>query len=450
MFAARFMRRLFLFLLTGLLAQGCNNNDKSDPKEVDKTTASNDQTAVRSLDSMSKEQLWEIYLNNPCYLPLVKDSNLWQKGTRIGFDYRDLLNDSLSEDHPYKNRFLVADFNALLPNYQNKGARELYPTLLDLKEFAGLNASLIKEMDEAIPGTEAYNQLRSKIVATLGAEKAATYTNFLEKVWAYKMIPIKREYSIEHSNVYSAGQTIAMCEACKDTIKMVGRFATSAKRQDIGFRIGADSVKRKYYFEYLPIKARRKYYAGLYRITSKNWETSRKYEAEDIARDAELGGGNNRITFYQGKAELPNFLLLKPDESYPNAMRSNGIHEVALRELARGMLGTANSIGCLRVSDFGSKFLRWWVPQNCKVFVGYNDSLYHSKIATKDSAYHYLPFKTQAEGNAFRAWINTYQPKAAKELEISETGDYRNGFIIDGYYYFKEEYNKYLLAKQKI
>jgi hypothetical protein len=443
------MRPLFFFFVAGLLAQSCNSNEQSDSTNTDKIASSKTQSVALTLDSMSKEDLWELYLNNPCYLPLVKDSNLWQKGTKVGFDYTDLFNDSLPSNHPFKNRYLVADFNALLPGYKNKGAKEVYPLLADLPEFSGLKKEWIKEMEDAVPGTEAYEKLKIKLTDSLGAARAATYTNFLEKVWAYKMIPIKREYSIENNNVYSAGQTIVMCEACKDTIKMVGRFATSAKRQDIGFRTGADSVKRKYYFEYLPINARRKYYAGLYRITSKNWETSRKYEAEDIARDTELGGGNNRITFYQGKAELPNFLLLTPDKNYPNAMRANGIHEVALRELARGMLGTANSIGCLRVSDFGSKFLRWWVPQNCKVFVAYNDTLYHSKIATKDSAYNYLPFKKQSEGDAFRKWINTYQPLAAKELEISETGNYRNGYIIDGYYYFKEEYNKYLMTKQK-
>jgi hypothetical protein len=70
---------------------------------------------------MSKEELWEIYLNNPCYLPLIKDSTLWEKGSRVGFNYADLLNDSLPSDHPYKNRYLVADFNALLPGNKIRG-----------------------------------------------------------------------------------------------------------------------------------------------------------------------------------------------------------------------------------------------------------------------------------------------------------------------------------------
>jgi hypothetical protein len=443
------MHRLFLPLIPLFcVLAGCENQPQTaSTKTMNVDTLAN-QASRKSLDSMSKEEIWALYLSNPCYLPLVKDSNLWEKGTPVGFDYQELFNDSLPADNSYKNRYLVADFNAILPNLQTKGVNEVYPKLATLPEFKDLRADLVQRMENTNPGTAAFDTLKKDLLAVLGAIKGAKYINFLNKVWVYKMIPITRSYSIENNNIYSAGQSIVMCEACKDTLKMVGRFATSAKRQDIGFKIGPDSVKRKYFFEYLPIKERRSYYAGLYRITSKNWETARKYDSLDIARDQELGGGNNRITFYQGNAELPNFLLLQPDKRYPNAMRANGIHEVALRELARGMLGTANSIGCLRVSDFGSKFLRWWVPQNCKIFVGYNDSLYHSKVTTNDSALAYLPFKNQAEGNAFRKWINIYQPEAAKILEISETGNFRNGYIIDGYYYFKEEYNKYLIAKQ--
>jgi len=403
----------------------------------------------KKISQYTQQELWDAYLRNPCYLPLIQDSSLWQKGMQAGFVYDELFNDSLSADHPYRHRYLVADFNAVLPSGLAKGAHEIYPTLLDLSEFKGISTDLLQRMENALPGSEEYNKIKTEMTARLGAGSTMVFFNFFDKVWRYRMVPISRPYSIEGSNIYSAGQSIVLCEACQDTLKMVARFATSAKRQDIGFRTGPDEVKRKYYFEYLPTQERRKYYAGLYRITSKNWETARKYDSLDIARDKEVGGGNNRITFYQGAAELPNFLLLQPDPRYPNAMKSNGIHEVALRELARGMLGTANSIGCLRVSDFGSKFLRWWVPQNCKTFVSYQDSLYHKKIKSEQPIEAYLPFKNETEGNAFRKWLNTYQPQAAKILDISEKGDYKNGFIIDGYYYFKDQYSSYLSSQSK-
>ena len=74
------------------------------------------------------------------------------------------------------------------------------------------------------------------------------------------------------------------------------------------------------YSEQLPIGKNRKYYGvGLYRISIKNWETQRKYEKDDIYRDSLLGGGNSRVTFFDGKSQLPNFLLMEPDKSFPKA-----------------------------------------------------------------------------------------------------------------------------------
>lgn len=429
--------------------QSCNNGgNKSESKSSDSLATV--QTPVKKpIDSLTNEEIWNLFLTNPCYLPLLKDSNFWEKGTRAGFTFNELFNDSLPANSQYRNRFLVGDFNAILPNGQNRKISELYPKLIELPEFKELPKELVAKIDTVRPGTPGADILFDELKTRLGS-KASVYINFINKVWKYKMVPISREYSIENNNIYSAGHTIVMCEACKDTIKMVGRFATSPKRQDIAIRKTAEGVQIRGYVEYFPTGKRRKYYAGMYRITSKNWETQRKYDSLDIARDNELGGGNNRVTFFKGNAELPNFLLMQPDKSYPNAMRQNGIHEVALRGLSRGMLGTANSIGCLRVSDFGSKFLRWWVPQNCKLFISYNDTLYHKKINTRDSIANYLPFKTKSEGDAFRKWINKYKPEEAKILEIGESGDYRNGYIIDGYYYFKDEYEKYLSNKTTI
>lgn len=440
---------LFLSLIgMNSVFMSCSNSGQNiKESEIDTTTVS--QVIVKKpIDSLTKEEIWDLFLNNPCYLPLLKDSNFWEKGTRVGYTFNELFNDSLPESSPYRNRFLVGDFNAILPNGQNRKITELYPKLAELQEFQELPKELIYKIDTVKPGSPGAQLLFDELKTRLGS-KADKYINFINKVWKYKMVPISREYSIENNNIYSAGHTILMCEACKDTIKVVGKFATSPKRQDIAIRKTPEGNEIRRYIEYFPTGIRRNYYAGMYRITSKNWETQRNYDSLDIARDKELGGGNNRVTFFKGNAELPNFLLMQPDKSYPNAMRQNGIHEVALRGLSRGMLGTANSIGCLRVSDFGSKFLRWWVPQNCKLFISYNDTLYHKKIDTKDSISNYLPFKNKSEGDSFRKWITIYKPEEAKILEIGESGDYRNGYIIDGYYYFKEEYEKYLSTKNK-
>ena len=403
----------------------------------------------KKIKDLTLEELWRYYQINPCYLPLIKDPEQWEKGTQAGFDYEDLFNDSLPKNHKYRNRYLVGDFNVLDRNLNNKGAHEMYPKLLELKDFSGLSRDLVTRMDTTRYATPQFDALIADL-RTAKKDSADIYINFLEKVWRYRMVPINREYSLERDNLYAAGQTLVLCEVCEDTLIRLGQFSVSSKRQDPYETVDANGKVHKGYFEYLPYGKRRKYYAGRNRITSKNWETERKYEKYDIARDKEVGGGNNRVTFFKGNVQLPNFLLIKPSAEYEKSMNGNGIHEVALSGLSRGMLGTANSIGCIRVSDFGSKFVRWWVPQNCNFFISFEDTRYHKKILSgSDSIRPYLPFRSQEEGDRFRKWINKNYPFEAKQLDIKEDGDYRNGFIIDAYYYLKKEYDAYLSSIKK-
>ncbi len=410
------------------------------PKKIIVDSSVVEIAGVKNIDSLTIEEIRERYLNNPCYLALLKDSSFWEKGTRVGFNYKDLFNDSLPNSNPYRNRFIVGDFNSLSYSKKTSGIYELYPSLTSLKEFSFIDKSILEKIDTTLYSEANLNNIYASVRSKYGM-KSAPFINFVEKVWKYKIIPIARAYSINNEQVYGVGQVLVLCEACKDTLKLVGKFATSAKRQDFLFEKDADGNQYKKSFEYAPTYERRGYYAGLNTITSKNWESERSYDSLDIARDNEVGGGNNRITIFDGKVELPNFLLIEPDKSYPKAMRRNGIHEIALNYLPRGMLGTPNSIGCLRVSDFGSKFFRWWTPQNTKLFIAYQDSLY--LIKEKSNPMNYLPFKTQAEGDKFRKWINDKYPSFAKRFDISIDGDYKNGFIIDGYYFFKKEYDQF-------
>ena len=73
---------------------------------------------------------------------------------------------------------------------------------------------------------------------------------------------------------------------------------------------------------------------------------------------------------YKGRLSYLIFTM-QPTSFYPEAMKDNGIHEVSLRQMPRNMLGTCNSIGCIRVSDYMAKYLRWWVPQDCHFYVAY-------------------------------------------------------------------------------
>ena len=54
-------------------------------------------------------------------------------------------------------------------------------------------------------------------------------------------------------------------------------------------------------------------------------------------------------------------------------MKMNGIHEGSLSNMSRCMLGTPQSLGCLRMTDYGSKFIDG----------GYQKTVIYSFIMTK-------------------------------------------------------------------
>jgi len=403
----------------------------------------------KPIASLTLEDLWEYYKINPCYLPLIADPGLWEEGKQVGFSYDELFNDSLPDDSPYSNRYLVGDFNVLDKYGNDADLEEQYPSLKELYEFDSLPEELVARMDSVSYGSQAYDSLILDIKTEI-PHVSDEIINFLYKVWQFKMLAISREHSFYWSSLFSAGQYIVMCEACEDTLVMIGKFATSAKRLTIRNRYDADGNVYEYYSSHLPTGRSRFYYAGLNTISSKHWEFARSYDYYDSKRDKEVGGGHDKVVRYKDRIQLPNFMTIVPSPDYPDAMTGNGIHEVALNDVARGMLGTANSLGCLRVSDFGAKFLRWWTPQDCKLFIAYNDTCYDHIIDYQGSIKDYLPFKNEEEGLEFREWINKQHPYHAKILEIDEEGSYRNGYIIDGYYYFKEEYQDYLAMRDSL
>tara|TARA_B110000285_G_scaffold37378_1_gene40482 strand:+ start:969 stop:2261 length:1293 start_codon:yes stop_codon:yes gene_type:complete len=378
---------------------------------------------------------------NSCYLPLVNDSSLFNKKSNIRFNWLQLFNDSLPLINPYRNRYLVGDFMAMNEEFESRGIKESNPDLDELIDFKKYDNSLFELFNAAEISKGKEDQLFAYIRNNL-AEDSMRLMNFYKKVWKYKTPPFIRNFSTMRENVYANGQKVCLCEAHEDTLILIAQFATSAKRlSPVEKKDSTGKVLSVSHVEYLPIGKRRQYYGSQYRITSKNWETERKYEKADLMHDKELGGGNKRVTFYKGRAQLPNFLLMEPTKDYPRATRSNGIHEVALRELSRGMLGTANSIGCIRLSDFGSKFTRWWVPQNANFFVLYSEDRYHKKLSY-ESIENQLPFKNEEEGNLFREWLNENNPIKAKQLDIDLEGSFDNGFILDAYNLYGLEYEK--------
>ena len=47
------------------------------------------------------------------------------------------------------------------------------------------------------------------------------------------------------------------------------------------------------------------------------------------------------------------------------------------------------------------------------------------------------------EGNAFRVWLNQTKPRQAKQLKIDLEGKHDNGYILDAYNMYGEEYRTY-------
>lgn len=52
-----------------------------------------------------------------------------------------------------------------------------------------------------------------------------------------------------------------------------------------------------------------------------------------------------------------------------------------------------------------------------------------------------VPFKNEAEGNAFRLWVNNRYPEYAKAIDLDKKGSWFNSFITKAYEKFKEEYS---------
>lgn len=420
-------------ILLFTLALACSGSINADTNPVNaerRKVFSEDSTINRkSLVDLSQKEILDYAQRNSCYYTLLKDPDYFNMEYKAGFEVHELYNRRLSKTNPFRNRFLVADLMALNDSLLPRGISEMNPVLGEIIEFENADSTFFTLLDQAENSPENEKKLFDYIRENHSDDSSELF-NFYNQVWKYKTPPLSRTYARDKGRFFAAGQRICLCEAREDTLVRIAQFAVSSKR-----------------IRSLPVGRRRSYYASLYEIGSKNWERKRKYTDEDARRDKELGGGGRHVTYYKGKVELPNFLLMKPDTLlYPGVMLSNGIHEVALRNLARGMLGCANSIGCIRVSDFGSKFIRWWVPMKANFFIIYKDDRYFKELDAL-AIQSDLPFANETEGNNFRNWLITKYPLKAEQLDIDSTGDYDNGYILDAFNLYGEEYTKESIEK---
>ena len=411
-----------------------------------RSETNNDQTIKQNSHIKTKVEVQELdektilkYSKiNSCYLPLLKDSSYFCKPRRSGFVISELYNDSLESNHPYNHRFLVADLMSLDDKMQSRGVKEKNPQMHKIFDARSKDSSIINAIRDITKLNLTQEQLHPFINLKYPSN-ADEIINFYTKVWKFLTPPLEKKYTFYNDKVYATGQKICLCELKKDTIELMAQFAVSAKKFG---SVNSESV---------PIGDRRDYYGSQYRITSKCWDRDRRYELLDQKHDEKLGGGKKEITFYKGAVELPNFLLMEPDEKFPEAVRMNGIHQLALRELSMASLGSANSLGCIRVSNFGSKFIRWWVPKYANLFIVYQDDRYFKKLNNEHLKLE-PPFKDSIEGNKFREWLYLTKPDKAIQLEIDSVGEYNNGHISYAYNIYGrlyEEYNNSLSPKTK-
>ena len=391
-----------------------------------------------TISNLNQNTILQYSKKNSCYLTLLKDSSYFTQPRKTGFTIQDLINDSLPKDNPYSNRFLVADLMTLDENLKSRGVSEINPSLTNIYDLKTEDSLIIKAINYA-ENLKLDEKEFEQYVKSMDFKNAERAINFYKKVWKFITPPLNKKISFNKKNAYASGQKICLCEANKDTIELIAQFAVSGKRF-------SSSTS-----EYLPIGNKRRYYASQYKITSKCWDRERRYEPLDKEHDVLLGGGKKDVTFYKGAVELPNFLLMVPTNEFPKAVKNNGIHQVAIKEFSMALLGTANSLGCFRVSVFGSKFLRWWTPKNANFFVIYKEDRYHKKMESEQIK-DYLPFKNEIEGNAFRSWLNINKPEKAVQLDIDSVGDYDNGHILYAYNVYGKEYNRHreIGANQKI
>jgi len=430
-------------LMGGMAVSSCAQNLDEGYSAAKNQNA--DVKQIRLVRELPDSVIWSYAKVNSCYLPLTPQLTYFSKKSGRRLTYSDLFNSTLGQKQPYANRYIVGDFNVLNEDRSVRGIEEQMPRLSELLDFHSVASPTIEMLERAADSDLPPDSV-SKRLGNVPSAKKPELLHFYKQVLQYKTPPIKRMYGFIGSTAYASGQRLCLCEAREDTLVEVARFATSSKSLDPYKEVNEAGKEVTKHREWLPVGRGREYYGLHYQITSKNWETQRTYTKSDARHDSLVGGGNTRVTKYKGRVELPNFLLMSPGAGNPNAMRQNGIHEVALRELSRGMLGSPNSIGCIRVSDFGSKFLRWWTPQDANFFILYEEDKYHYAVEKKDIL-GYLPFQSKAEGDAFRKWLNETKPNRAQQLEVGLSGSHNNGYILDAYNLYGAEYEKTKIKK---
>ena len=393
----------------------------------------------------SKFDIDSILTINPCYTPIYKNIDYINNKS---FELSQLYNTKISPLNPYRNRYIIGDLNTVNKIGESRGIIESHFEIQNSWEFKILFEFAKKHQinQESILLLTPDNIRNIKLDSVNKKDlihQLQLFQNYYRTVGQYQEEEMIKKYSIYHGYRY-AGQQLCFCEISNDTILLVARHVTSARGKSRSGTLDSTTNKKAYnYYESFPVGRFRKYYAPHNRITSRNWEGGRQYTNYDAFRDSLTGGGNSKITLFDGKVQLPNFLLIKPDSKYPEAMNQNGIHKGSLSNMSRCMLGTPQSLGCFRTTDYGSKFSRWWIPNNANFFIFFDEDKYTNKKISKENINGLvLPFENNSEGNLFRLWVNKKYPEYAKSIDLEEKGPCSNCFMQLAWEKYCQEYIK--------
>lgn len=331
--------------------------------------------------------------NNPCGAPFTAEAAVAIPGAPFPLSSLEISEARPSAAVPI--RYIVVDLDTVGADGRCRGINERYPSLDDVSDFALLrrvaqarNVSLrdvsawsddeILASARSFLGAQAVSQLpRDRI----GFEKRALFS-YLHRVHPFSFRQAGRPESGQVNPVakagfhegYCIGQRVHLCEMQPSgQARELAVFATSAAHG-----------------RYYPSGSGppRTYYAPINFVNTRRWANQwGTYLDTDLYRDFDLGGAHvgrpadsregARVLTYtnNGTAEMPAFVNFVPDRGYVGE-RGNGFHERSRAEITASQLGAPVSHGCIRLTNFASKFLRWWVPLGAKVFFAYHPGRY--------------------------------------------------------------------------
>lgn len=307
---------------------------------------------------------------NPCYTPILKRID---RVHNRAFSYNDLFNPDFKRDNYLSSRYIVGDFNSVDANGNCRGSYDVYANDDDIPEFRDLLAEVRKAAIDpySFEAVEGWYQGLNTEQKSKYADAKWMWRNYLDKVHQYKTEPLNREPVIEiNGKQYCIGQRLCLCEIRNDTIVMVAQFVTSSRNVNYSHEALRDYDKQP------------RYYAPRCLITSRYWDRAVPYDSLDKKRDKMMGFASQHAIKYMGRVDLPNFLHMTPTDEFPGAKGYvNGIHEFAVGGNGPAKyMGTPISLGCVRLHDYPSKFVRWWIPKNARFFISYEYKRYKQRL----------------------------------------------------------------------